>query len=532
MSKKHKKVKSSGQKHTPLAHLQQKGTKLLSPLSSLGIQRLDWERDQLPEFLWVAALAEDQGLDHFHDHYNAFLDVVDSVWSHETTPLGLLSDFGLIGAEKRAQFLRDNEIIVEQLFHKPIGRIIAFYPDCPAHWLVKQSLLAEGGVLNPQTELGYLRRLVTMLMPGKTDFPARVRAVPLNRLLKHRKIFFSDTLQVIQAIPKYPHECDEHEKFMLESMARSAINMSIQERKDLVGFPWSRYFWRHNYNLTPCRERDIQLRCARQVSKDQSRIIQEVLRHNAQTATEYVTVLRSQYRPDLYDPSKDEVLLGLFSRVTRLFVLMMENPSLWARDTGGIMLRCLADSAITFGYLTVAGSNEDFTRFIEYGEGQQKLLMLHLQDNYPDDKSLEGLSSEEISDRLGKFTPELVDIELGHWLKKDARKMASDAGMERLYRLVFNPASSDVHGSWLSLKSSNLIHCLEPLHRFHRLPSLSEPPFFINVAEAARSLYEHCVKTAVDKLHYPTAPILLRDLDDTLRQVSDDSEDPEKQDKE
>ncbi|HJX32146.1 MAG TPA: hypothetical protein VJ624_09905 [Thermodesulfobacteriota bacterium] len=71
---------------------------------------MDWERDYLPEFLWIGALAEDQGIDHFHDPYNAFLDAIDKVWSHQDTPLGLLSDFGLVVQEKRPQFLQDGMV--------------------------------------------------------------------------------------------------------------------------------------------------------------------------------------------------------------------------------------------------------------------------------------------------------------------------------------------------------------------------------------------------------------------------------------
>jgi hypothetical protein len=40
-----------------------------------------------------------------------------------------------------------------------------------------------------------------------------------------------------------------------------------------------------------------------------------------------------------------------------------------------------------------------------------------------------------------------MQIELGSWAKKDVRKLAADVGMERFYRLVFSPTSSDVHGS-------------------------------------------------------------------------------------
>jgi hypothetical protein len=190
---------------------------------------------------------------------------------------------------------------------------------------------------------------------------------------------------------------------------------------------------------------------------------------------------------------------------------MCEDPFLWARDTSGIMLRPLAETAITFGYLAKVGTENDFTRFIEYGEGQQKLLMVQLQDNYPAEKSLEGQSAEEMADEF-EIWPEVLEIELGNWSKKDARRLAAEAGLEDLYRLVFSPASGDLHGSWLSLKSSNLVRCAEPLHRWHRLPTFTEPPFFVNTAVAAQKLYERCYGLAVETLKYPESAVKLEPL--------------------
>jgi hypothetical protein len=75
--------------------------------------------------------------------------------------------------------------------------------------------------------------------------------------------------------------------------------------------------------------------------------------------------------------------------------------------------------------------------------------------------------------------------------------------MERFYRLVFSPTSSDVHGTWISLKQSNLLHCVEPLHRLHRLPSFLEPPAYLNVLILAQEIFEYCVGLAAAVLDYP-----------------------------
>ena len=207
---------------------------------------------------------------------------------------------------------------------------------------------------------------------------------------------------------------------------------------------------------------------------------------------------------DLYSPERDEILWGLFVRLIRLYVLMTTDPNLWARDTAGIMLRCLGDTAITFGYLAKRGTGEDFAHFKEYGEGQQKLLMLHLQDNYAGEKVAGGgVPPIDLADELGYFMPELMQIELGNWSKKNARQLAQEAGMDRLYRLVFTPTSGDVHGTWFSLKNSNLSRCAEVLHRFHRLPIFAEPPMFVGTVIAAQDILQECVTIGVSCLSYP-----------------------------
>jgi hypothetical protein len=129
--------------------------------------------------------------------------------------------------------------------------------------------------------------------------------------------------------------------------------------------------------------------------------------------------------------------------------------------------------------------------------------MLHLQDSVRGGTSIEGRTADDISNELGGFAAEVIQIDLGHWSKQDARKLAQAAGLENYYRLVFSPTSSDVHGTWASLKDSNLVFCEEPLHRFHRLPTYTEPPLYVDAMQAVQSLLVRVYDTAVSALSYP-----------------------------
>lgn len=499
MSKKRKKLGP----HSGLGKHSKVGTQLVPPLAKLPMHMLNFERDLLPEHLWIAALVDQYGVEHAHRPFYDLMDAVDKIWKEESPSLGLITDFGRVPLEARAAFKRENEDLIRAAFHEVIGRPLAFYPDGPAHWMVDQRALDEVGSLDPEVELTRLRNLVVRLLPGKDDFAGHVRVLPFARALKHGKVHFPHDFDLIDVMPRYPGGCTDEERWRVQSLARTMVNMDYEHLDRYTGKDWPKYFWRHNFDLLPCRSVDLPIRGSEPLTQEDAPRVIAALEANTRAARSYLELVAARTRVDLYDPDRDEILLGLFARCIRLFVLMSGDANLWARDTAGIMLRCLADSAITFCYLARIGTPQEFERFRRYGEGQEKLLMLHLQDSYPDQGSLEGRTAEAIGDELGSFAPELIQIELGNWAKQDVRKLASKVGLDRLYRLVYTPGSSDVHGSWLSLKHSNLRYCGEPLHRFHRLPSYSEPPVYLNAMIAAQDLLQSCIEAGATSLGFP-----------------------------
>lgn len=503
-TKKKSKNKGTRKEFSSLDKHRRHGTKLRTELSEMGWDLIDWERDLVPEHLWLAALADTFTLGKAHEPYSTFLDALDEFWDGDWIAFGLLSDFGALSEARRTEFKEKHRDLIRDLFHVPVGRVLAFYPDCPAAWLIDKEVLDDEGHLDPEVELGRLRRLITRLLPGKDDYAGHLRALPLGRAFKHDKVEFTERIEATKLFPKYPGDCTEEEQYRVQSTARSSLNMmhgNIQRFQERV---WPKYFWRHNHNLATCRSTAVGLGgSAPQVPEPEIEALCGALRENASAARAYLERLSTVYKYDLYDPDRDQILLGLFSRATRLFVVAFEDPNLWARDLGGIVLRCLVDTAITFSYLAQKATPDEFRKFREYGEGQEKLLMLHLQATYEGQRSLEGREASDIAGDLGGVMPELIDIELGHWTKKDSRKLAMAVGMERFYRLVYSPTSNDMHGSWMSLKHSNLHRCAEPLHRFHRIPSVAEPPAYLGLFVALRDLILECITVGRSRLAFP-----------------------------
>jgi hypothetical protein len=95
---KKRKHKKQRKQHTPLAKHAREGKTLIPPLNQLNTAPLDWQRDFLPEHLWISALAVKFGLDQMSKPFHALADAIDTAWpASESAPfIGLVTDFGLV----------------------------------------------------------------------------------------------------------------------------------------------------------------------------------------------------------------------------------------------------------------------------------------------------------------------------------------------------------------------------------------------------------------------------------------------------
>jgi Family of unknown function (DUF5677) len=492
-------------RHTPLSQHRKHGSILSPPLANIPIKPSMWDRDLLPEFLWIASLRELTSLDHLYQPFYLLMDAVDEYWEEPDPPaIGMLSDLGRLAPHKVA-FLEKHGDLVKEMFEDPFGEILALYPECPAAWLISPDVLSKSSDPVDDSQLSLLRRLVCDLLDPRGELATAVRLAALGRILKSGRFHFPMDSPVASLLPRYPGECTADERAVVESLGRAAMGAWLSATAEQRSNDWAMYFWRHNYRLAQCRPRLLPVVGSRPARPDDLNRLQNLVANNATAARTYIDRLAQRIAYDLYEPEREEVLHGLFARCVRLYLILCDNPTLWARDIAGILLRCLVETAITFCYLASKGTDDDFR---EHGEAQKKLLMLHLQDSHPEAISLEGRSAGDISNELGGFPAELLQIELGHWSTHDVRKLAKDVGLEEYYRLVFTPTSADVHGTWASLKDSNLSVCGEVLHRFHRLPSYAEPPLFVATLEGAQSVLRRVHAVAVEELKFPSDLVL------------------------
>lgn len=308
-------------------------------------------------------------------------------------------------------------------------------------------------------------------------------------------------LEIVELLPKYPHFLSVEDRALCESFGRSILGTILG---NYVNIEWAKYFWRRNFELSPCQIKEYPISSSKTLDKDSFEKIAGICNLNVKILSEYLWTVSNNYKFDLYTPEKDEIILGLFSRIIRLASSIYENPFLWSLDFSRIVLRCLSDTTITFCYLILKNDDNLFTSFIEYGKGKEKLLLLHLQDSHPDKVAPSGETPEILANELGGgLSPELIDINLGDWKDVSARDMAKACDLLDIYRIIYDPTSSDVHGTWTSIKNVNLTYCANPLHRFHRMPQTEHPPLFLHPLEIADALVQRAVNFAQKHWDFP-----------------------------
>ena len=350
---------------------------------------------------------------------------------------------------------------------------LALYPECPAAWIFAD--WRKENTVDWQEGISYLKDAVRRLWNSKGVHSTRCRMFPVARMASHGKLHFMRTPEqerLLDLLVGYPTQLTEDEQRQVEATSRSMFGALSELIMGERVPDWVPYFWRKNYDLSLCER----LGDTQKVFVVEGEVKQVLSAIKASTE-EITSVFRKaiqQAKLDLYDTDRDEVLFGLLGRQNRLFKLLVTNPSLWTADLGTMLHRVMVDALITFKWLMKKNDPSLFYQFKQYSLGKQKLLHLHVQDLTSEGREELEQFAEELADEVNEeIWEELLSVDLGgNFANMDMRKMAYEVDLQEIYRLVYSPASSELHGEWTSLKKFNLVRCANPLHRFHRLPQL------------------------------------------------------------
>lgn len=165
--------------------------------------------------------------------------------------------------------------------------------------------------------------------------------------------------------------------------------------------------------------------------------------------------------------AKHDAAFGLVFFICHLTTVCLLNPN-GHTTVGRIALRAVVEAYINLSYLSHHDNPTVWMQYRNYGNGQNRLAYLKtVKDpegaNFISRETLEQLANEDM-------WHEFLDIKLGAWDGKDLRKMAVEAKVKDVYDRYYNVLSAYVHANWMAVRHSVFGQCMNPLHRFHRIP--------------------------------------------------------------
>ncbi|MBU1121252.1 MAG: hypothetical protein KKF54_00945 [Candidatus Omnitrophica bacterium] len=175
----------------------------------------------------------------------------------------------------------------------------------------------------------------------------------------------------------------------------------------------------------------------------------------------------------LYDKEIYEVIGGLLARQATLSMLLASSPYIWNGHIAPIILRVMTDAHITLAWI-LKDPPDRVKKYIHYGLGQEKLFIEHLkagvEENDDEDiKKLIKYKEEWLESQRREF---LTEVNVGSWSGLGTREMANEADCDSLYKYAYAPFSGATHNMWQHISRFNLKYCKNPLHKYHKIPSV------------------------------------------------------------
>ena len=341
------------------------------------------------------------------------------------------------------------------------------------------------------------------LVEGESQQVADILAHAVARTLDHQseastdcrwlKLVFMIVVGMMQMPPElaksilqYPHLGDMRS---VRPLIRAG-EIGLDSKPDRVSNPWPTAFWKECWERTDCVPapiREPEVGQAEDMARQLAELYTGVVGH-------FFTVCDTTEVNPRLDTIFATVLYGINLAVT------LNHGTAHRRVEGRLAIRTLTEIVVTLGFLLKRDDPTLWQKFRSHGGGQAKLTflkMIDLESELPDYINLEELEAFANEDIWQEFS----EIDLGNWAGQDLRKMSEEAGLKAVYDKYYGWPSGYVHGHWGALRDTVFDLCLNPLHRFHRIPSF---PNRVMGSVAIDSL--HLVNMLLDTLNtaYPS----------------------------
>lgn len=491
--KKNKRTKSKKRHNSSLKQHKRDGKQLIPPFMTIPNTTLTyWLRDDLPDMLWLAMLCtkhKDVGM----VMARKVFDMVERVLKEEYGDMdnvpkdifvnGKLTSFDTLPDKLRPKVVSGLKLlgIYETVFPRTFAVALSRYNTvAPARWLWEYPEPAGGyqeSELNTAEDL--LKETIETAWSGHNQVSTWAKIATTSALFSAGRIKLTKEIADDWAslLPRYPNNLSEDERKRVESSMRAMYISTTMLSKDSgsATLKWARQFWRANWKLYECETGDTGETMTAGDQKTLLQFTKQLEKHVEQLSQEFYAVA-SDTDPDLYDPSRHEVLSGIVARMLRAVSAAVYNPHMWSMEHGSGVIRGLIEARIIFAWLVQKGDPNLYDKFKDYGRGHLKLLKLHLEE-YQDKQSSPSPELAKLIENLGGLVNMDISEEFQN-IRLDAnfagntntRKMAEEVGLEDDYRFIFAPASAAAHGEWSAVDQFALEVCTNPLHKGHRLP--------------------------------------------------------------
>jgi len=463
-----------------------------------------WGRDVLPDMLWLCMFVHEYG-DRGMYLAAKVMDCIDEVLDAEREDgnklrpdklivTGQLTTLEQVPVEPRPTIIA--ELIERGLYEEAVpwvfARALSKYADVPGSWIT-DGWRGNEQIVAADLPEKFLAEIVNECGHGQSPGATRAKALVLRAFIHGDRLRFAmdPTKSGFAALPRYPDRVTEEERRVLEPTIRAAFGgvqsliigePSSETGTDAAPLAWAKRFWRANWQLYGCRP--LHADPPTPGEPDRTAIGEARTAWLAEFADleQRFSAAATGTDPDLYNPDRAEVLMGIVARMLRALAVHIQYPTLWSGEHGSSLTRALIEARILLKWMIKREDPALYARFKDYGRGRLKLLKLHLEE-YRDglddpsvdlDRHIEFLNAVVNQDTWEEFQE--ISIE-GKFAGIDTRKMAEEVGLLTEYRLVFAPASASVHGEWAALDQYVLQRCTNPLHRGHRI--LEESSYMI-----------------------------------------------------
>jgi hypothetical protein len=437
------------------------------------VQEVEWRADILPELLWLALLINTAGFERAK-----LISQNMGYWASQCHDAKFKPNFGLVSGYAALSELSKTRLVDHLKHHDFIGDLrsalsplIYLFPECPLNFITHGHDLET----TKESAIEAVGDALSACLYRGEKLPTLAQGVYYDILRASKKLYIPRDLtdHKTELLIDYP---DTKESQMTAGFMRCCAT-SIPMEKTLEGndnsLQWPRSFWGQCSKIgtcSPIRKEGVYLS---DLPQDYILYLAETFRDYSEESVRLWDTINENYDFDAYWSLRDDILLGLASRIYRLTIQIVSFTPNWNEDISQVYLRMIVESYIYYSWLKTHGKKVDFESFYTHGLGQQKLSNEHTKA-YMQEHGLTEERAEDIVDSMsflkGHKLPMFVPVNIGNPLSKNLGLLAEEADLKEFYALIFSPTSSAVHGSYDNLDQHYLQECANPFHCCHKVP--------------------------------------------------------------